>query len=43
MEGIDDDSVETDKEQENIKEESYHIENKEESLTKSSTSLTEIQ
>ena len=43
MEGIDDDSDETDKEQKNIKEKSDHIENKEASLTKSSALLTEIQ
>ena len=43
MEGINDDSGETDKKQENIKEKIYHIENKGESSTKSSTSSTEIQ
>ena len=42
MEGIDDDSDETDKEQKNIKEESDHIENREASSTESSTLLTEV-
>ena len=42
-EGINDDGSETSKEQENIKEKICHIENKEESLTKSSTLSTEIQ
>ena len=43
MEGINDDDDETDKEQKIIKEESYHIENKEESLTKPETLSTMIE
>ena len=43
MEEIKDDCGEMNKEQENIKEKIYHIDDKEESLTKSSTSLIEIQ
>ena len=43
MEGIKDDCGEPNKEQENIKEKIYHISNKEESFTKSLTSLNGIQ
>ena len=43
MERIDGDGNGTDKKQKSIQEESYHVEHKEESSTKSSTSSTGIQ